>query len=78
MPVVKGGVPNEAFSAPDGFDKETSRTCQAVEHAALSTILSAWRSDGLVTYDPACAQLTLYRDAALQQMISVDCGCRSA
>jgi CRP/FNR family cyclic AMP-dependent transcriptional regulator len=41
---------------------------------SIITILNAWRSDGLVIYDPASAQLTLCREAALQQMIRVDRG----
>lgn len=40
---------------------------------SIITILNAWRADGLVIYDPASGQLTLCREADLQQMIGADC-----
>jgi Mn-dependent DtxR family transcriptional regulator len=41
---------------------------------SIITILNSWRADGLVTYDPVRAQLTICREAGLQHLVDPDSG----
>jgi CRP/FNR family transcriptional regulator, cyclic AMP receptor protein len=41
---------------------------------SIITILNSWRTDGLVIYDGARAQLTLCREAELQALVGPDAG----